>query len=142
MTGVAAAMYWFGLAVTLLLGYYIFDVGTDQGHARFGRFRDLNLGRALAIALVVFALLASFLPALVWLNMALLLLLTFLLHGIALLHWLRHRNGWPVAALVVAYGLLFIPIGLNGVILMMVCVAGYVDAWFNMVRPAPDGQAG
>lgn len=141
MTGVVAGFNWYALALMALGGYFLWDVGSDEGQARFGRFRELNLGRALAIMLVIFALAASFSKSLALINIAVLLLMLFGLHGVALLHWLRFRYEWPLAVLVVAYGLMLIPTALAGYITILVCVAGYVDAWFNLVRARPQGEA-
>lgn len=141
MTGVVAGFNWYALAIIALGGYFLWDVGSDEGRARFGRFRDLNLGRVLAVLLVIFALAASLSKSIALVNVALMLLMLFGLHGVALLHWLRFRYGWPLAVLVVAYGLMLIPTVLAGYITILVCVAGYVDAWFNLVRARPDGSA-
>ncbi len=141
MTGVLAGFNWYAAALIALGGYFLWDVGQDESQARFGRFRELNLGRALAILLVIFALAASLSKSMAMINIAVLMLMVFGLHGIALLHWLRFRYQWPLAVMVVAYGLMLIPTALAGYITILVCVAGYVDAWFNMVRAGPKGEA-
>lgn len=132
-SGVATGMFvvslWFIGSIALLTGYYLWDHGCDESRARLGRFRELNLGRVLAALLVVLALLAAT-GGEVWLNLALVLLLAFGLHGLALAHWARFRYRLPLAALLAVY---FVVIGVNYAAIV-VCVAGYVDAWFNFVR--------
>lgn len=139
-TGIVAASFWFALAAVLLGGYFLWDAGSRELKAEFGRFRDLNFGRTLAVMLLLLALLSSVLKALILLNIALAMLLAFALHGSAILHWLRHRYQWSAAVLVVAYGLMVIPTPLSGVAVVLVCVAGYVDAWFNILRVKPAGE--
>ncbi|MEM6809951.1 MAG: hypothetical protein AAGA41_07430 [Pseudomonadota bacterium] len=141
MSGVAAGWAFVALAVSILGGYAMWDHATDKGRARFGRFRDLNLGRALAAALVLLAVVGSFAGWVPGANAAIVLLLAFGLHGCALMHWLRQRFDWPEWSLVVFYGVLATTLLGNPFAVMLVCVAGYVDAWFNMVRVAPRGQA-
>ncbi|MEO1116296.1 MAG: hypothetical protein AAFX75_00340 [Pseudomonadota bacterium] len=141
LTGVAAASTYLSLAVGILGGYAMWDHGADKSRARFGRFRDLNLGRALAAALVLLAVVGSFLGWVPGANAAIVLLVAFGLHGCALAHWLRQRFEWPDWSLVVFYGVLAITARFSPFAIMLVCVAGYVDAWFNMVRVAPPGQA-
>ncbi|MEL6198660.1 MAG: hypothetical protein AAF545_14500 [Pseudomonadota bacterium] len=141
LAGSAAAWTFYGLAVSVLGGYAAWDQGVDKGRARFGRFRDLNMGRALAATLVGLAVLGTFTVWLPVVNMALLLLLAFGLHGCALAHWLRNRFDWPDWSLVAFYGVLATTVLGNPFAVVLVCVAGYVDAWFNMVRVAPPGQA-
>ena len=134
-TGMAAALVLYSIVMALCFGYALWDQGRDDAQARYGRFRDLNLGRALAGSLLVLASLAAATGSQgVLLNMALMLFVAFGLHGLALAHWARHRWSLPVAVLVVVYVLMLMPNALAGILFPLICVAGYVDAWFNFLR--------
>ena len=139
-TGLFALMCWFALALMLLLGYHIFDRARDEKRARFGRFRDLNLGRVLAIVLAVLAIVWGLTKQEWAMNAAFALLFIFSVQGIALMHWLRHRYDWPTGVMVIGYGLLIVPTALTWVATLVVCIGGYVDAWFNMVRSPKSGR--
>ena len=141
MAGIVAGLMFLGFAVSVLGGYAIWDHGADEGRARFGRFRDLNLGRALAALLVALAVVGTFGGWVPGANAAIVLLIAFGLHGCALAHWLRRRFDWPEWSLVVFYALLVTALLGSPLVVMLVCVAGYVDAWFNMVRAVPPGSA-
>lgn len=138
-TGFFAASQWYSAILALVIGYFLFDTGVDKGALRFGRFRDLNLGRVLAGLMVLLAVAAALTGNMLLTNLAVILLLAFGLQGFALLHWAKNRYEWSVFVLVVCYlaVMLVQPYGV-----LLICVAGYVDAWFNLVRSRHDNAAG
>lgn len=135
-SGFFIASQWYFAVVALAIGYYVFDQGRDKARARFGRFRDLNLGRVLAMLLVLLAVAAALTGSLLLTNLAAVALLGFGLQGLALLHWARHHFGWSPLVLVIGY-MAVIPVQPYGVLL--ICVVGYVDAWFDLVRARKGG---
>ncbi|MEM9171552.1 MAG: hypothetical protein AAGA84_02490 [Pseudomonadota bacterium] len=128
-TGMVVGSMALFLVLALLLGYFLWDHGCDDAKARFGRFRDLNLGRTLAVVLIVMALL-MLTGSLVWTNMAIVLLVVFGLHGLALVHWAKNKFGLPILFMWIFYAAVIVVKELS----LLVCVAGYVDAWFNFLR--------
>lgn len=137
-TGLFAASQWYFAVLALVIGYYLFDHGVDASKLRFGRFRELNLGRVLAALMVLLAVGAALTGSMLLTNLAIILLLAFGLQGFAMLHWAKYRFAWPVAALVVCYAAVILvqPYGV-----LLICVAGYVDAWFNLIRGRHDNAA-
>jgi hypothetical protein len=131
----AALVFW-QLVGTLLLGYWWFLLSTRQ--RRFGQeFRKLALGRvlgAIATALIVLALAFDF--ELVQ-NLAPLALLGFVLQGIAVVHAWAHAKRWPPGLMAPLYVLLLVP-ALNVLVVLPLSVVGVVDNWFDLralIRP-------
>lgn len=134
-TGVMVAMFWLLAMAGLACGYFLFDLANDEGRARFGRFRGLNLGRVLAALLLVLAIASSLLQSQgLLINLAIAAFVGFGLHGLALVHWARHRWNLPAPLVPVVY--VMAPLGLWH----FICIAGYVDAWFNFSRRTPASE--
>jgi hypothetical protein len=131
MTGIFVSIGWLLHVVAFLTGYaaYISLPGQSDG---FGRFSDLNFGRALALALVS---IVAMITAAIWVqNVAFVLFVIFWLQGLALLHWLRRAGRLPTVVLAAVYVLTVL---LGPVLITVVGVIGYTDAWFNY-RPRID----
>lgn len=127
MTMLFVFFSWSLYVLVLLLGYALFQSLPGQDGV-FGRFRDLNFGRVLALFLAVASLLALVTGA-AWLqNVAFVIFAVFWIQGLALLHWLRAEGRIPIFVLVAAYALL--PV-LNVLLIVTFAVIGYTDAWFN-----------
>ena len=128
-TGMMIAVFWMLAMAGLACGYFLFDMGQDEGRGRFGRFRSLNLGKVLAALLLVLAVVSSLLKSQgLLMNLAIAAFVTFGLHGLALVHWARHRWQLPWAIVPVVY--VMAPLGRWH----FVCIVGYIDAWFNFSR--------
>lgn len=137
MTMLFVFFSWSLYVLVLLLGYALFQSLPDKDGV-FGRFRDLNFGRVLALTLAIASLLALATGA-AWLqNVAFVTFAVFWLQGLALLHWLRAQGRIPFFVLVAAYALL--PV-LNVILIVTFAVVGYTDAWFNyrLRGPAASG---
>ncbi|MEO0998661.1 MAG: hypothetical protein AAFX58_14175, partial [Pseudomonadota bacterium] len=126
----AATKLRYALTISMNHGYALYASAGPQGFD-LGRFRDLNLGRVLAGLLAVASVLATLTQSPLVVNVALLLLVAFLLQGFALLHWVAQRRGVSPWLLFALYAALFL---IPGVALLTVpiAVAGYIDAWFNL----------
>ncbi|MEL6300977.1 MAG: hypothetical protein AAFV47_11620 [Pseudomonadota bacterium] len=130
-TGAVAGGFWLMCTAALSVGNFLWDTGSDRSRERYGRFCDVNLGRALAVLLLVLAVVVSLIgePGLL-MNLAIACFVAFVLHGIALAHWCRVRWALPWFALVPVY-LAFL------VAWPIYPVAGYIDAWFNFSQRTP-----
>lgn len=132
MTGVVIAAGWTYSTVLMLIGLAAYRL-LPPGTAGFGEFRDLNLGRVLAIVLAVAAVAATLSQAIWLVNLAIVMLLVFWLQGLAILHWLRSSGRLPVWLLVLTYVAIMLPVS-AGIMIFGLGVMGYIDAWFNVRR--------
>jgi hypothetical protein len=127
MTMIAAIIGWSVHAATLVLGYKLFRTLPGEG-PRYGRFRDLDLGRVIALLMAI-ASVAAYLSNAAWLqNIAFVLFAVFWMHGLAIVHWLYGEGQLPLLAVVAIYVLA--PF-LNVFMLVGLAITGYVDAWFG-----------
>lgn len=127
MTVVFVFTTWSLLALVLVMGYALYQHLPERA-GRFGRFCDLRFGRVLALAMAVTSLLAMFVSA-GWLqNLAFILFAIFWLQGLALVHWLHSDGPLPVMVVIAVYVML--PF-LNALLVMVLAVLGYTDAWFD-----------
>ncbi len=121
-------MRWIVAVLVLLLGYALFQRLPDQ-RGRFGQFRDLSLGRVLAMAMALASVLTLVVDS-VWIqNMASIMFAVFCIQGIAVVHSLHAAGRLPKLVVVTMYILL--PI-LNSLLVMVLAVLGYIDVWFNL----------
>ena len=141
MTGMAWAAVWYTVSIMLVLGHMLL-VSVEPEKLAWGRFREVNLGRVIAIVLAVTSVLAAASQSQWLVNLAILMLLAFGLHGVALVHRMVHLLRLPQFVLVVFYVLLLLPLPAQVVVVVScsVCIAGYVDAWFNLERLVPAGR--
>ncbi len=118
---------WSIYVLVLVLGYALYQQLPER-RARYGRFAELHFGRVLALAMALASLSALVISA-GWLqNLAFVLFAVFWLQGIAILHWLHTDGPLPLAAVIAVYVLL--PF-LNALLVMVLAVLGYTDAWFD-----------
>ncbi len=130
MTISAALAFWMLYIIGLLLGYALYKRLPRETGA-FGRFRDLNFGRVIALTLALASVLA-FLIDVAWLqNVAFVLFVMFWVQGLAIVHWLHGQGILPLAALIAVYALL--PF-LQVLLMTALAVFGYTDAWFDFRR--------
>lgn len=130
MTVSAVLAFWMLYTVGLLLGYALYR-RLPQDTGDFGRFRELDFGRIIAITLALAALLAFVVDA-AWLqNLAFVLFVTFWVQGLAIVHWMHGEGQLPLAAVIAVYVLL--PI-LQVLLMTVLAVFGYADAWFGFRR--------
>ena len=131
-------------AVSVVLGFWLLYVGGFLlGYAayqklpgvtgEFGRLRDLNLGRviALTMALMSSLVLVTDVP---WLqNIAIVMFVMFTLQGLAIGHWFVGKKKLPGGALVAVYVMMILPL-LQELVIVILAVVGYMDAWFGFRR--------
>jgi hypothetical protein len=127
MTVLVVITTWSIYTMVLLLGYAVYRM-LPGITADFGRFRDLNFGRVLALTMAVASVIAMLTGA-VWLqNFAFVIFAMFWLQGLAIVHWLHSQGRLPLAVVILVYAL--IPL-LNALLVMGLAVVGYIDAWFG-----------
>jgi hypothetical protein len=128
---------WSIYTLVLLLGYAFYQ-SLPEKTAVYGRYCDLNFGRVLAAIMAVASILAVATGS-VWLqNVSFLILVTFWLQGLAILHWLHVEKHLPGFVLVATY-VLMVP--LIGILMIAFSVLGYLDAWFNFRARSVASQA-
>lgn len=121
---------WGTSTLMLLLGQALYRHAPRQ-EQDFGRFRDLNFGRVIAIAMAV-ASLVAFLSGLAWLqSVAFVIFAVFSFQGVALVHWLHAENRLPVFMVVAMYASIVV---LPPIVVAALAVLGYIDAWFSLRR--------
>jgi len=127
ISSIIAVMIWSSYVFILAFGLNIYNSDESTSNS-LDSFSDLNLGKFIA----VFAALCSlslFFADIYWLkNLTYMLLLFFWLQGLAVIHWFRNKRIIPRFFLVIIYVLL--PV-FNVLIVMLLAVVGYTDAWFN-----------
>jgi uncharacterized protein YybS (DUF2232 family) len=133
MTILVVLTTWSLYAMVLLLGYAVYR-RLPGNTSDFGRFRDLNLGRVLALTMAVASVIAMLTGA-IWLqNLAFVIFAMFWLQGLAIIHWLHAERRLPLAVVIFVYVL--IPF-LNALLVMGLAVVGYIDAWFGFRTRKP-----
>jgi len=130
MTMVAVLASWAIHTINCVLGYLLYRALPGET-AELGRFRDLNLGRVIAITMALASIVAV-LSGAVWLqNIAFVMFLVFWLQGLAVVHWLYGEGHLPVFGIVAVYVLM--PF-LSVFLLMGLAILGYIDTWFRLRR--------
>jgi len=130
MTVSAVLVFWMMYTAALLIGYWLYrrlpGVSVD-----FGRFRDLNFGRVIALTMAVVSVLA-FTIGVAWLsNVAFVVFVMFMMQGLALVHWLHGEGILPIMAVVSVY--LLMPF-LQVLLVIVLAMIGYTDAWIGFRR--------
>lgn len=130
LTMLTALAIWTVQVVGATLGYLLYRQLPGET-VDCGRFRDLNLGRVLALIMALASVSALLISA-DWLqSVAFVLFACFWLQGIALMHWLHGAGYVPLVIVIAVYVLL--PL-LNIVLLLSLAALGYADAWFRLRR--------
>jgi len=130
MTMFIAIMLWTIYTATFVLGYRLYKQLPGET-ARFGRFRDLNFGRVIALIMALCSVVA-FVSGAAWLqNIAFVMFAIFWLQGLAIVHWMHGEKIVPAFVVIVVY-VLMLP--LSAVIVVALAVVGYIDAWFGLRR--------
>ena len=130
MTVSAVLVFWMFYTAALLLGYWLYR-GLPQASVDFGRFRDLNFGRVIALTMAVLSVLAL-VTGVAWLsNVAIIVFVMFMMQGLALVHWLHGEGILPIFAVVSVY--LLIPF-LQVLLVFVLAMIGYTDAWIGIRR--------
>ncbi len=127
---------WMLYVLYLLFGYQIFvQMSGETGD--YGRFRDLNFGRVLALIMALTSLLAVVSGVAAIQDIAFLLFAMFWIQGLALVHWMHAQGQLPLLVVILAYVLL--PV-LHVFLILALAVLGYTDAWFGYRRRAAGQQ--
>ncbi len=132
MTMLVVFSSWTMYAGSCLLGYAIYRQLPGETR-QYGRFRELNLGRVIALIMALTSMLAVVSGA-VWLqNIAFVLFAIFWVQGLAILHWLHAEGHLPFLIVIATYASL--PV-LHVFVVITLAVLGYMDAWFDFRRRA------
>ena len=127
ISSIIAVMIWSSYVFILAFGLNIYNSDESTSNS-LDSFSDLNLGKFIAV-LAALCSLSLFFADIYWLkNLTYMLLLFFWLQGLAVIHWFRNKRIIPRFLLVIIYVLL--PV-FNVLIVMLLAVVGYTDAWFN-----------
>ena len=130
MTVSAVLVYWMLYSAVLLLGYGLYR-RLPQETVDFGRFRDLDFGRVIALSMAVLSVLAL-LIGVAWLsNVAFIVFVMFMMQGLAIVHWLHGEGVLPIFAVVSVY--LLMPF-LQVLLVFALAMIGYTDAWIGIRR--------
>ena len=133
MTMFIVTLLWTIYAATLVLGYKLFRQLPGETD-RFGRFRDLNFGRVIALIMALCSVVALLTGA-AWLqNIAFVMFAIFWLQGLAIVHWVHAAGILPGFAVAMVY-VLMLP--LSALVVVGLAVVGYIDAWFDLRRRVP-----
>lgn len=124
---VAVFGVWLGLLLSVVIGNGL--AGLSRPEQEIERFRELSFGRVIAGLLALLCLVASVSASLAWVAMAVFVLTTFIVAGLALAHWFSARTG-TAAWTWLAYLALVLPV-VNVVGIFGLAVLGYCDAWFD-----------
>ena len=128
----AVLVYWTLHIAAFVIGYKMYRQLPGE-RPEFGRFRDLNLGRVIALALAIMSI-ASMLTDSLWVtSVAVVLFGAFWTQGLAIVHWLYSQQMMPRVGFVAVYTMLLSFI-LTAVTAMGLAIFGYLDAWFNLRR--------
>tara|TARA_B100000579_G_C22733412_1_gene805443 strand:- start:50 stop:868 length:819 start_codon:yes stop_codon:yes gene_type:complete len=127
ISSIIAVMIWSIYVFILAFGLNIYNSNENTPNS-LDSFSDLNLGKYIAVFAALCSLSLFFLDV-YWLkNLTYMLLLFFWLQGLSVVHWFRGKKIIPRFLLVIIYVLL--PV-FNILIVMLLAVVGYTDAWFN-----------
>ena len=133
MTMFIGILSWTIYAATFVLGYQLYSRLPGET-AQFGRFRDLDFGRVIALIMALSSVVALFSNA-AWLqNIAFVMFAIFWMQGLAIVHWMHGEQILLTFAVVIVY-VLMLP--LSAVVVVALAVLGYIDAWFRFRRKAP-----
>lgn len=128
MTMLFVATAWTFYAMVALFGYSLYQALPGRA-GTYGRFRDLDFGRVLA-TIMALASVGAMVSGSTWLqNIGFVAFTVFWLQGLAILHWLHANRRLPFFVLVMVYAAL--PF-LNLLLVIVLAVVGYMDAWFNI----------
>ena len=133
MVTIAIVLSSWGLYVLYLLFGYLAYSRMSAKPDDFGRFRELNFGRVLALIMALISVLALVSGSAVIQHLAFVLFAMFWLQGLAVLHWM-HAEG-QIALLVIIVVYVLMPV-LHIFLFLALAVLGYTDAWFGYRRRA------
>lgn len=132
MTVLFIATIWSLMALVLALGYGLYQVLPGKA-GQYGRFRNLNFGRVLALVMALASMLAFGLGTDWAQGVAFIAFIFFWVQGLALVHWLHAKGMLALPVLVLAYAVLIMPV-LNAILVVGLALTGYSDAWFGFRR--------
>jgi hypothetical protein len=126
----------FGLMVgAACLGRWWYTM-TDEQLDFAGEFRALKMGRILSVPATVLVLIGLVTNLLVLENVLPVMLLAFLMQGLAVAHAWSHGRDWHPAVLTGIYILWLLPTPLAAAVSVLLSSVGLVDSWVDLRAPA------
>ena len=122
--------FWILPTAAMLLGYGLYRKLPGETRS-YGLFRDLSFGKVIAVALAIVSLLAFAIDSSVLQGVAAVLFVAFCVQGVALVHWMHAQEMLPLGVVISMYILL--PL-LQVLLVTVLAVFGYMDAWFEFRR--------
>ncbi len=108
----------------------VWQDGLEELAGRFGaEFRQLKLGTVLTAVSTLVIVIAMLVGGLWVENVMWVFVVLLMLQGLSLAHFLVSEGGWPMALLIVVYGMLVL---LLQVALPLLAMLGYLDNWFGL----------
>jgi uncharacterized protein YybS (DUF2232 family) len=121
------------ITLVCLTGLFVGRVwqdGLEEFAGRFGaEFRQLKLGTVLTAVSTLTIVIAMLVGGLWIENVMWVFVVLLMLQGLSLAHFLVSEGGWPMALLIVVYGLLVLLLQLA---LPLLAMFGYLDNWFGL----------
>ena len=130
MTVSTTLAFWILPTAAMLLGYGLYRKLPGETRS-YGLFRDLSFGKVIAVALAIVSLLAFAIDSSVLQGVAAVLFVAFCVQGVALVHWMHAQEMLPLGVVISMYILL--PL-LQVLLVTVLAVFGYMDAWFEFRR--------
>lgn len=131
--GLGAVIWrWMLYVVYLVLGYGLYRK-LPSPTENFGRFCDLNFGRTIAAVFAIVSVVAFASGAQLLQDMSIVLFFVFWVQGLAIVHWMHESGQLHSAVLAGVYAVLLV---LYIIPVVVLAVAGYMDAWFRYRRQA------
>ena len=130
MTVSTTLAFWILPTAAMLLGYGLYRKLPGETRS-YGLFRDLRFGKVIAVALAIVSLLAFAIDSSVLQGVAAVLFVAFCVQGVALVHWMHAQEMLPLGVVISMYILL--PL-LQVLLVTVLAVFGYMDAWFEFRR--------
>lgn len=130
MTVSTTLAFWILPTAAMLLGYGLYRKLPGETRS-YGQFRDLSFGKVIAVTLAVVSVLAFAIDSSVLQGVAAVLFVAFCVQGVALVHWMHAQEMLPLGVVISMYILL--PL-LQVLLVTVLAVFGYMDAWFEFRR--------
>ena len=130
MTVSTTLAFWILPTAAMLLGYGLYRKLPGETRS-YGLFRDLSFGKVIAVVLAIVSLLAFAIDSSVLQGVAAVLFVAFCVQGVALVHWMHAQEMLPLGVVISMYILL--PL-LQVLLVTVLAVFGYMDAWFEFRR--------
>lgn len=122
--------------LSLVLGSSL--AGAGEGPGSGAMFRQIAMGRVLAVVALLVAGAALLAPGPTWQGLLLVLGSAFVLQGLAIVHWHGAHRRWPAAWPLVLYVPMLLSPTISGAEVLGLALLGFADNWVALRRAARD----